>query len=87
MAFVVFFVYNLALTVFASTITSLVAPAAAGSGIPEVKAYLNGVDAPGIFSIRTLIVKVTLQTVFLLLNIAGNISCLKFDTLNMNSKH
>ncbi|PRQ46288.1 putative chloride channel, voltage gated [Rosa chinensis] len=58
MAFVVFFSYNLALTVFASTITSLVAPAAAGSGIPEVKAYLNGVDAPGIFSIRTLIVKI-----------------------------
>lgn len=60
LAFVVFFSYNFALTLFASTITALVAPAAAGSGIPEVKAYLNGVDAPGIFSIRTLIVKVTL---------------------------
>lgn len=59
LAFFVFFSYNLALTIFASTITALVAPAAAGSGIPEVKAYLNGVDAPGIFSIRTLIVKVT----------------------------
>ncbi|XP_059432118.1 putative chloride channel-like protein CLC-g isoform X2 [Corylus avellana] len=33
-------------------------PAAAGSGIPEVKAYLNGVDAPGIFSLRTLFVKI-----------------------------
>ncbi|XP_010905340.1 putative chloride channel-like protein CLC-g isoform X2 [Elaeis guineensis] len=43
---------------FASVITAYMAPAAAGSGIPEVKAYLNGVDAPGIFSLRTLVVKV-----------------------------
>lgn len=49
---------NLALTLFAAIITAFISPAAAGSGIPEVKAYLNGVDAPGIFSIRTLIVKV-----------------------------
>lgn len=45
---------------FASVITAYMAPAAAGSGIPEVKAYLNGVDAPGIFSLRTLVVKVRL---------------------------
>ncbi|XP_021682020.1 putative chloride channel-like protein CLC-g isoform X2 [Hevea brasiliensis] len=37
---------------------AFVAPAAAGSGIPEVKAYLNGVDAPGILSLRTLVVKI-----------------------------
>lgn len=58
MAFLVFSVSNLVLTLFASIITAFIAPAAAGSGIPEVKAYLNGVDAPGIFSIRTLFVKV-----------------------------
>ncbi|XP_008242835.1 PREDICTED: putative chloride channel-like protein CLC-g [Prunus mume] len=58
LAFIVFFFSNLALTLFASMITSFVAPVAAGSGIPEVKAYLNGVDAPGIFSIRTLFVKI-----------------------------
>jgi chloride channel 7 len=58
MAFLVFSVSNLILTLFASIITAFIAPAAAGSGIPEVKAYLNGVDAPGIFSLRTLIVKV-----------------------------
>ena len=58
MAFLVFSVSNLTLTLFASIITAFIAPAAAGSGIPEVKAYLNGVDAPGIFSLRTLIVKV-----------------------------
>ncbi|KAJ6958404.1 hypothetical protein NC653_040144 [Populus alba x Populus x berolinensis] len=59
MAFLVFSVSNLTLTLFASIITAFIAPAAAGSGIPEVKAYLNGVDAPGIFSLRTLIVKIS----------------------------
>jgi len=60
MAFLVFSVSNLVLTLFASIITACIAPAAAGSGIPEVKAYLNGVDAPGIFSLRTLVVKVAI---------------------------
>lgn len=46
---------------FAVTITAFIAPETAGSGIPEVKAYLNGVDAPAIFSFRTLLVKVTLR--------------------------
>ncbi|CAN6899640.1 hypothetical protein Bca4012_092882 [Brassica carinata] len=58
MGFFVFTVTNLLLTLFASVITAFVAPAAAGSGIPEVKAYLNGVDAPEIFSLRTLLVKI-----------------------------
>lgn len=58
LAFVVFFASNLSLTLFSSIITALIAPAATGSGIPEVKAYLNGVDAPGIFTLRTLFVKV-----------------------------
>ncbi|KAK9697989.1 hypothetical protein RND81_08G075000 [Saponaria officinalis] len=56
-AFFVFTGYNFWLTLFASLITALIAPAAAGSGIPEVKAYLNGVDAPEIFAVKTLIVK------------------------------
>ncbi|KAI6681557.1 hypothetical protein NL676_035438 [Syzygium grande] len=58
MAFVVFSVSNLMLTLSAALITVFVSPAAAGSGIPEVKAYLNGVDAPGIFSLNTLFVKI-----------------------------
>ncbi|XP_022938151.1 putative chloride channel-like protein CLC-g [Cucurbita moschata] len=58
MAFLVFSVSNLLLTLFASVITALICPLAAGSGIPEVKAYLNGVDAPGILSPRTLLVKI-----------------------------
>ncbi|RWR84374.1 putative chloride channel-like protein CLC-g [Cinnamomum micranthum f. kanehirae] len=57
-AFGIFAVSNFVLTLFSSVITAFVAPAAAGSGIPEVKAYLNGVDAPGIFSPQTLLVKI-----------------------------
>lgn len=58
-AFVVFAASNFGLTLFACLITAFIAPEAAGSGIPEVKAYLNGVDAPAIFSLKTLLVKVT----------------------------
>ncbi|GER47372.1 chloride channel-like family protein [Striga asiatica] len=57
-AFFVFASSNLSLTLLASLITAFIAPEAAGSGIPEVKAYLNGVDAPAIFSFRTLLVKI-----------------------------
>ena len=53
-----FLVSNFLLTMFATALTVYVAPAAAGSGIPEVKAYLNGVDAPNIFCLKTLLVKV-----------------------------
>ncbi len=40
-------------------ITLFVGPAAAGSGIPDVKAYLNGIDVPGIFYLSTLVAKLT----------------------------
>ncbi|XP_052198806.1 putative chloride channel-like protein CLC-g isoform X3 [Diospyros lotus] len=58
MAFLVFSVSNFSLTLLSSLITEFISREAAGSGIPEVKAYLNGVDAPGIFSLRTLVVKI-----------------------------
>ncbi|KAG0464018.1 hypothetical protein HPP92_020087 [Vanilla planifolia] len=58
MAFGVFAVTNFVLTMLAVTITSSIAPASAGSGIPEVRAYLNGVDAPDIFSPSTFLVKI-----------------------------
>ncbi|KAG2578515.1 hypothetical protein PVAP13_6NG212900 [Panicum virgatum] len=56
-AFWLFAGCNMVFLLFASSITAFVSPAAGGSGIPEVKAYLNGVDAPNIFSMRTLAVK------------------------------
>ncbi|KAL9258433.1 putative chloride channel-like protein [Drosera capensis] len=54
LAFLLFTASKMALILFASSITSLIAPAAAGSGIPEVKAYWNGFDGPAIFSPKTL---------------------------------
>lgn len=58
LAFAWFAISNFVLLMVASIVTVYIAPAAAGSGIPEVKAYLNGVDAPDIFSVKTLLVKV-----------------------------
>lgn len=46
------------LVMFAAILCVYIGPSAAGSGIPEVKAYLNGVDTPNIFSVKTLFVKV-----------------------------
>ncbi|PKA52847.1 Putative chloride channel-like protein CLC-g [Apostasia shenzhenica] len=57
-AFGVFAISNFVLAMMAVSITSYISPAAAGSGIPEVRAYLNGVDAPEIFSPSTLFVKI-----------------------------
>lgn len=45
------------LTALLSSLCCLVMPSAAGSGIPDVMAYLNGVMFPRIFNIRNLVVK------------------------------
>lgn len=49
---------NLVLVLSSALLCAYVGPAAAGSGIPEVKAYLNGIDAPNILAPKTLIVKI-----------------------------
>ena len=41
---------NLILVLSSALLCAYIGPAAAGSGIPEVKAYLNGIDAPNIGS-------------------------------------
>lgn len=46
------------LTLVAAVLCVCFAPTAAGPGIPEIKAYLNGVDTPNMFGATTLIVKV-----------------------------
>lgn len=46
------------LAIAAAVLCAYIAPAAAGSGIPEVKAYLNGIDAHSILAPSTLFVKV-----------------------------
>ena len=51
---------NLGLTLVATILVVVFAPTAAGPGIPEIKAYLNGVDTPNMFGATTMIVKVLL---------------------------
>ncbi|KAL5993251.1 hypothetical protein ACLOJK_014174, partial [Asimina triloba] len=58
LAFVAYAGCNMVLAVAAAALCAYVAPAAAGSGIPEVKAYLNGVDAHSILAPSTLFVKI-----------------------------
>ncbi|KAM1775465.1 hypothetical protein ACFX12_044697 [Malus domestica] len=58
-AFAAFVCCNITLAAAAAALCAYIAPAAAGSGIPEVKAYLNGVDAHSILAPSTLFVKVS----------------------------
>ncbi|KAF8022997.1 hypothetical protein BT93_F0492 [Corymbia citriodora subsp. variegata] len=57
-AFAAFAGCNVLLATAAGALCALIAPAAAGSGIPEVKAYLNGIDAYSILAPSTLFVKI-----------------------------
>ncbi|KAK2494205.1 hypothetical protein MC885_003857, partial [Smutsia gigantea] len=43
--------------VFLASLLVLIEPVAAGSGVPEIKCYLNGVKVPGIVRLRTLVCK------------------------------
>ncbi|XP_043725309.1 chloride channel protein CLC-d-like isoform X3 [Telopea speciosissima] len=56
--FVVYILLNLVLVFSSVFIITQFAPAAAGSGIPEIKGYLNGIDTHGILLFRTLIGKI-----------------------------
>lgn len=49
---------NFGLTFIAAMLCVVFAPTAAGPGIPEIKAYLNGVDTPNMFGAPQLIVKI-----------------------------
>ncbi|TKY44997.1 Chloride channel protein CLC-c [Spatholobus suberectus] len=57
-AFVAYAGMNICLAAAAAALCAFIAPSAAGSGIPEVKAYLNGVDAHYILAPSTLFVKI-----------------------------
>ncbi|KAE8703056.1 Chloride channel protein CLC-d [Hibiscus syriacus] len=54
----IYILINLALVFSSVYIITQFAPAAAGSGIPEIKGYLNGVDIHGILLFRTLFGKI-----------------------------
>ncbi|KAK9668967.1 hypothetical protein RND81_13G099600 [Saponaria officinalis] len=49
---------NFLLTLSATLLVVFFAPTAAGPGIPEIKAYLNGVDTPNMYGAPTLFVKI-----------------------------
>ena len=51
--------YSGALVFLASYPVAYFAPAAGGSGVPDVMAYLNGINVPKVFDLRTFIVKFT----------------------------
>uniref|UniRef100_A0A671QKK9 Chloride channel protein n=1 Tax=Sinocyclocheilus anshuiensis TaxID=1608454 RepID=A0A671QKK9_9TELE len=57
--FVDFFVRLFTQLKFSLVGQCIFSPVAAGSGIPEIKSYLNGVKIPGIVRLRTFICKVT----------------------------
>ncbi|XP_076458922.1 LOW QUALITY PROTEIN: H(+)/Cl(-) exchange transporter 7-like [Babylonia areolata] len=50
--------YNAAFVLVASFLVAVVEPCAAGSGIPQIKCYLNGVKVPNVVRIKTLVSKV-----------------------------
>uniref|UniRef100_A0A0N4ZQ14 Chloride channel protein n=1 Tax=Parastrongyloides trichosuri TaxID=131310 RepID=A0A0N4ZQ14_PARTI len=50
--------FNCALVAIASILVVYISPVAAGSGIPQIKCFLNGVEIPGVVKLKTLIVKV-----------------------------
>ncbi|KAM3356242.1 chloride channel protein CLC-d isoform X1 [Capsicum galapagoense] len=54
----VYILINLVLVLSSVYIITNFAPAASGSGIPEIKGYLNGIDTHGILLLRTLIGKI-----------------------------
>ncbi|PIN09796.1 Cl- channel CLC-7 and related proteins (CLC superfamily) [Handroanthus impetiginosus] len=58
MGFIYMAAANFLLTLVAAVLCVCFAPTAAGPGIPEIKAYLNGVDTPHMFGATTLIVKI-----------------------------
>lgn len=63
MGLIYFTVANFLLTLVAAVLCVCFAPTAAGPGIPEIKAYLNGVDTPNMFGATTLFVKVSTKLV------------------------
>ncbi|CAH1401842.1 unnamed protein product [Nezara viridula] len=50
--------FNVGIVLIGSFLVAFVEPVAAGSGIPQVKCYLNGVNMPRLLRIKTLVVKV-----------------------------
>eukprot|EP00803_Ostreobium_quekettii_P009051 evm.model.scf_1646.2 EVM.evm.TU.scf_1646.2 scf_1646:9021-11405(-) len=57
-SYVAYLFINCSLVAFSSAVVVYYGPAAAGSGIPDVKAFLNGVEVPEVLEPHTLVAKV-----------------------------
>ncbi|KAL8566320.1 hypothetical protein ACOMHN_050438 [Nucella lapillus] len=62
---------NLGISLLAAALVTYLQPKAAGSGIPLIKSYLNGVRVPGLVSLRCFIAKL----VGVILSILGGLAC------------
>lgn len=62
---------NLLLITVASTLVCFLEPVAGGSGIPEIKCYLNGIRVPRVVRLRTLLCK----AVGIVFSVAGGLPC------------
>eukprot|EP00045_Choanoeca_perplexa_P017127 m.242911 g.242911 ORF g.242911 m.242911 type:complete len:811 (+) comp17456_c0_seq2:52-2484(+) len=66
LSLVYFLCFNCGFVLIATSLTAL-APVAAGSGIPEIKCYLNGIKLPGVTDLLTMVAK----AVGVLFSVAG----------------
>jgi len=57
---------SVAFGLIATCLVNFVEPVAAGSGIPQLKAYLNGTSYARLLQMKTLVVKVRFRSIFLL---------------------
>lgn len=55
--YILWLILNLVPILIGTLLVSYVEPIAAGSGIPQVKCYLNGIKVPRVVRIKTLAVK------------------------------
>lgn len=62
---------NLVITIAGAALVTFLQPMAAGSGIPYIKSYLNGVKIPGLLTFRAFVAK----TVGVVLSILGGLAC------------
>ena len=67
---------NLFPVLIGSVLVSYVEPVAAGSGIPQVKCYLNGVKVPRVVRIKTLVVKIVGVITTVVGGLAGGKVCI-----------
>lgn len=58
MVFLAWVLFNSFLVSIAAVLVIFISPVAAGSGIPQIKCFLNGVRIPNVVRLKTLIAKV-----------------------------